>query len=50
MPYKKTYLMKIARNVSLGLGILCFLLNSLIYLYPEEVATPPIEASAKINF
>ncbi len=42
--------MKIARNVSLGLGILCFLLNSLIYLYPEEVATPPIEASAKINF
>jgi hypothetical protein len=50
MPYKKTFLMKIARNVSLSLGILCFLLNSLIYLYPEEVATPPIETSAKINF
>jgi hypothetical protein len=42
--------MKIARNVSLSLGILCFLLNSLIYLYPEEVATAPTETSAKINF
>jgi hypothetical protein len=42
--------MKIARNVSLSLGILCFLLNSFIYLYPEEVATLPIDISAKVNF
>ena len=42
--------MKIARNVSLGLSIFCSLLNTLIYIFPEEVATPSIETSAKFNF
>lgn len=51
MRYKrKIFLLKATRIVCFILGSICFLLNSLVYIYPEEVATPPVEASEKVFF
>ncbi len=42
--------MRIIINLLFIAGIICFLLNSMVYLFPSEVADPPIEPSDKILF
>lgn len=40
---RKYFSKKIARNHFFVIGIFCFLLNSVIYIFPSEVATPPVK-------
>jgi len=42
--------MKIIRTGCVFLGILCFLLNSLVYIFPSEVAIPPVKVFDMLLF